>query len=645
MLEESPRKAMVEEVTRLVHADKWQDAAQCYLDHAGVRTKAREDQPYCQNILLALYHWLLDNNGMEEAATLLWSEKLFTPKPRATHDVWKLFDEAAFGLVMGAGSMSKSYTMGVRLFLEWTRDPAWTTVSVVGPSEDHLQRNLFSHLVSLHAQAKLPMPGEVGDLYIGTNRRDRRFSISGVIIPVGQNKKAGRLQGQKRYPRKEKHPVFGELSRLFVFFDELENVPAGIWSDVDNLLSNVSDEETGGLKIFGAFNPSQRDGPVGKRCEPKFGWDSLDADKHYRWTSTRDWEVLRLDALTSENVIAGKTIFPGLQTKAGVDKITRNAGGTNSTGYWTFVRAMFPPSGVELSIIPSGMMKGKRGEFIWLDTPTPCGSCDLALEGGAAAIFGQGLWGLTTGVKLPPSLEFPNGQIRMFKDERGRIVPKYGLQLAKMFALAKGDTFAMKNQIIKLCRTMGIKPEWLVVDRTGHGQGIFDMIKNDWSAAVHGLNYSESATEKKILAEDTLTPKQEYDRAASELWFATRKFFEFEALMISPSVDLEKLIPQLTTRLFRTQGALSRVESKNDYIKRGNVSPDEADMLTLLVHAARLGSGVTLSMSGGAGGPAETDADSASGYHRCDPSNRTDTLDMSEGAASIKEREFSFEGW
>lgn len=643
MLYPGPRKQMASEVTCLVHREKWTEAAQCYLDFTKTPAKAKEDPGWCQNILLALFHWLLNNGGMEEAAQLIWSEKLFNPKPRASQDVWKLFDEAAFGLLMGAGSMSKSYTMAVRLFLEWVRDPEWTTVSVIGPNEDHLQRNLFSHLVSLHAGARLPMPGDVGDLFIGASRRDRRFSISGVVIPIGQNKKAGRLQGQKRYPRTTLHPIFGALSRLFVFFDEVENIPTGIWSDVDNLMSNVTDEEQGGLKIFGAFNPSNRDGPVGKRCEPVFGWDSFDPDKHFRWTSTRDWEVLRLDALHSENVIEGRTVYPGLQTKAGMDRIVRNSGGMNSPGYWTFVRACFPPTGVEMSIIPSGMLKGKRGEFFWLEDPTPVGSCDLALEGGAAAVFCEGKWGLASGYKVTPSLEYPEGREIMFKDAKGHVVPRYALQLSKMEVLPKGDTVVMTDQIKGRCRSAKIKPEWFVLDRTGNGKGVFDLLRNNWSGAVIGLNYSESASDKRILVEDLLTAKEEYDRAASELWFALRKFLEFGYFLIDPGIDLEKLVPQLTTRLYRGQGKMSRVESKQDYIKRGNSSPDEADAVTLLVHAARKASGVILSMTGGAEGEGGV-ADGPS-WHRVDASNRFDTLEGgSDGMPDLTSREFSFGG-
>ncbi|MHC4648557.1 MAG: hypothetical protein ACYTBJ_24125, partial [Planctomycetota bacterium] len=161
----SPHKKMVKQVIPLVHMGRKYEAACVFGEFCGVPIENKPDS--WNTALLNLYHWLLNNNGLEEAAHLLWTPKLFTPDPKCTKDVWNLFDTSNMGLLMGAASMSKSYTMGVRLFLEWTRDPKFTTVQVLGPSADHLERNLFSHLVRLHQNASLPMPGEIGELFIG----------------------------------------------------------------------------------------------------------------------------------------------------------------------------------------------------------------------------------------------------------------------------------------------------------------------------------------------------------------------------------------------------------------------------------------------------------------------------------------------
>lgn len=631
MLTNPAQIKFVSEVTTLLHKDRLREAALCISDFSNLKLRIESDNPAdCMPPLQFLLHYLLNSGGMEEAAQLLWSPRLFNPGAQFTKDVWNLFDTCSFGLIMGAASTSKSYSMGVRLMLEWVRDPQWTNVKVVGPSEDHLQANLFSHLVALHAQSKIPLPGSVGDLFIGMDRRNRLSSISGVIIPIGNVKKAGRLQGAKRKPRPEPHPIFGELSRMMIFLDELENVPDGVWSDLDNVMANVGDGDITGLKIFGAFNPQNQQSQVGKRCEPKFGWSSFDVDRHYRWTSTRDWEVLRLDGERCENVVQGKVIFPGLQTRAGLDNLARKSGGKSSPGYMSMGRGAHPPIGIEMCLIPQGMMGKVRGEFIWLETPTTVGSCDLALLGKASAIFSKGLYGLATGVKFPPNLEFPAGRTVMFKDQSNHIMPRPGLMLEQQMTLPKGDTVAMKNSVVMVCRKSGIRPEHFAIDRTGNGAGVCDLIRNEWSSSIHDVNFSSSSSESKLMAEDTKTCKEEYDRLCSELWGALNKWMEFGVLMIHPQVSLEHLTPQITTRRYRNLGGKVKIESKEDFFSRGGESPDDADSLTLLILAVRRGMSVIPSMTGAGSLLGESDGwdDWAGPDHRVDVTNRSDFLNL-----------------
>lgn len=634
MLADPQESKLAASVAAMVHASDFVTAAREVSDYCRLDLKIEKPStavPVLQHYL----HHLLNSGGPEEAAQMLWTKTQFTPEPQFTRDVWDLFERANTGLVMGAGSCSKSYGFGVRFFLEWIRDPEWTTIQVIGPSEDHLERNLFSHLVSLHKSAKLPMPGEVGELFIGLDRRNQISSIAGLVIPKGNTKKAGRLQGGKRKPRTNPHPIFGPLSRLFIFIDEIENVPGGLWSDIDNILSNVEDEgEVGGFKIFGAYNPTNQNDEVGKRAEPVFGWDSFDIDKHYKWKSKRDWEVLRLDGEKSENVVQGRVVFHGLQTRAGLDKIARNAGGRETAGYYSMGRGAYPPTGISLSIIPPGMITKIRGEYIWYDTPISVGACDLALDGGDAAPFTLGKWGRATGMKLPATIDHPHGQVIMFRDKFQRVIPRWGLQVEKQFVLPKGDTVVMKDGVINLAKRSGVKPNYLCVDHTGHTRGVADLIKHEWSSGIHAVNYSDGASEEKIMQEDTQTCKEAYDRVCAELWFALRAFAEFGYMLISPSMDLTLLAPQLTQRNSKPCGKQTRVEAKRDYMTRtGQASPNEADSLTLLVHAVRRGSGFIPSMVPADADPSEgnEDDDFSSWQYpngvRIDPSNRADFLD------------------
>jgi hypothetical protein len=626
-------KLVTAEIAPLLHKECYRDAAEIVNDCFELGLKIDSEDPKLTLPPLQQWlHYLLDGGGMAEAASMLWTPNIFSAGSQYTKDIWSWFDNTSQGLLMGSSSTSKSYSTGVRLYLEWIRDPDFTSVNVVGPSEDHLEKNLFSGLVSLHDKASLPQPGTVGALFIGKNRRDQLGSIKGVVIPVGKVKKAARLQGTKRKPRPEIHPVFGALSRMYVFLDEFENVPAGIWQDIENVLSQVDEDGGhGGFKILGAYNPTNQQDEVGKRAEPEKGWEAFDIEKDFRWKSKRGWDVLRLDGEKSENVVQDKTVFPGLQTRRGLEALARNSGGKQSAGYYSMGRGAYPPQGIELTIIPPGLLSKMRGEFIWHTDPHDVGSADLALEGGASTLVTLGKFGLASGMKLPPSLLHTKGHTVMFKTGNGQIRPRYGLQADQQFALPKGDTTATAAALIDIFKKAGVRPEWVALDRTGHGAGIADMIRNDWSPAIHDVNYSEGATDGRLMLEDTKICKEAFERMFSELWFGLKYWAEFGYFLVHPSMETwGKLTQQLTQRKFRSQNGRSKVESKKEYLDRGFQSPDEADSLTLFVYAGRMGCGQTLSMKGDSSGSEVQGEEDDEWYNAggvvIDASNRTDSL-------------------
>ena len=604
-----------------LHEDRKVECAHAVARFAGNPVRSINEKQADQ-INFSLLQWCLDNDRYYDAASLLWPEALFTAKPRSTRQVWEMWETSSSFLIQGAASMSKSFAIGVRLLLEWVRDPQYTTIRVLGPSEDHLQNNLFSHLVELHNNASIKLPGTVQSLFIGLDARSRRGSIAGVIVPLGK-KSAAKLQGSKRFPRRKPHPQFGNLSRMFIFMDEMNKIPPGIWSDVDNVLANSKGGDIPGFKIGGAYNPQDQTDQVGIRAEPEWGWESFDMDTHFKWKSKRGWDVLRLDALKCENVIEGREIYSGLQTKEGMEKIIRNSGGYDTPGYYSMVRGAYPPAGKKFSIIAQGMLNRAKAEVLWASSTRPVGGADVALEGGDNAVIATGQWGLARGLKFPPSIEHPEGEEVLFR-RQGKPTFKHILQIENLYTFPKGDTVVMANQIKSLCQKLGIRPEWLCVDRTGNGSGVHDHLKTYWNPAVKGLNFYQGASEKKIMVEDEKVPKDEYLRAVSEVWFSMQKFLEFEYMKFSPSLDTEKLNPQMGGRMF-SPGKLSKVESKKEYCARGNESPNEADAVGLCVYAVRMETDVGLTMSPE---PGETgdEGDDDGNFLYVDCTNRIDYL-------------------
>lgn len=619
-------QTVINEVAGHIHSGQLFDAARTVLRVSGLnkepKTKAEALEP-----ITTLVFGLLAHDRYEDAAKILWTPTLFSAEPYLTRLAWDNIRNYTGVMLMGSASVGKSYGCGVLFFLDWLADPEYTTVKVVGPSEDHLQSNLFSHLVSLHRSASIPLPGRIGDLFIGLDLRNRRASIAGVVIPLGRKRGAGRLQGVHRFARKTPHEKFGVLSRLRVLVDEIEKVPPGIFADLDNLTSNV--EGTYGCKVVTAFNPELVGGPVYQRCEPLRGWNTFDIEKDEVWTSKRGWTVVRLDATKSENVTSGRVLYPGLQTKEGLDELLRKAGGYQSASWFTFGRAVYPPQGTSFTIIPQSFLTEFQAKFFFIDKPRIVGAVDSALEGGDPAKMAVGQWGLASGVRLPPTTKYPEGREVMFQDAAGNITPRHALQIDRIFTIPKGDTVAVAQEIRRACRNLSVEPGWLMIDRTGNGSGVHDWLLNNWSPEVRGVNYSESSTHTKIMAEDSDWCDEAYSRIDTEIWFATRKWIEFGVVKLSDGVETDELYKQFTGRKYLAgagAGGKSKIQSKREYKAEGNESPNEADSVTLLIHCARMASQVTPSMQLDGGDYQPDDDDD--GPVRVDVTNRTDDLDF-----------------
>lgn len=599
LIEEPVRRQLLDQVAALLYEGDWLPAARQVADFTGV--KSPRNNRDAVKLCWELVEWCLSRNHYADAARLLWRPNIFTPEPRSTQMVWDAIDGYCSIFLMGASSMSKSYSCGVYFMLDWVRDPDYTSVLVVGPTEDHLARNLFPHLTRLHREASLPMPGEVSEMFIGKDRRNQSAGICGVVIPRGP-RAAGKLQGAKRFQRSAPHPQFGGRSRLRALLDEIENIPSGVWSDLDNLTSNIdsSPDSVEGLKIVGAFNPKDITSPVAQRAEPPQGWRKLDPDKDEVWTSKRGWRVARLDAEKSENVLQGKEVYPGLQTQIGLAKLAQSCGGKETAGYYTFGRALYPLETMFYAVVSPAVLTEWEGEYLWLAKPRPVAGVDVALEGVDTCTMALGWYGTAMGYKDA------DGKKVLWQTDNGISIARPALQLASFFRFPKGPTMVMAKAVREALEANGVLPQWAMLDRTGNGAGVHDVLRETWNPDIQGANGSESASNLKIIEEDLDIASVLYDRTYSEVWFALSKWFEFGLMKVMPGLpESEALHRELVDRRFEPR-VKNRVEAKKDWRRRQSedISPDYADAAGLLLHCVRKASRVVPSgvTTGGRGG-------------------------------------------
>jgi len=541
---------------------------------ANPERKKRIDAQEASGLLLAyMAHWLKKGH-YQDVARVLWAPELFTTEAESVSRIWRLLPSSSQMIVIGAAACGKSYTAAVWLLLDWLADPFWTCVKVISVSREHAQRNVFAHIKRLHALSAIPLPGDSHSSSIMAND-DPQQGIHLLAIPQGDDGK-GRFRGFHPVPRGKPDDHFGTHSRVRAILDEAEDIPVGVWEGVDNLLSSEHDGEH--VKVFAATNPKDKNSAVLRRAEPPGGWGvgaTMD-DGPYEWKSDLGYDVVRIDGAKTENVSNRRIIFPGMMTWDGFQRYARL--GTGTPEYQTMARGWPPEQGIYTTAIPQHFIDGRIGTFTLFGHTTAVAGLDVAFEGDDSVVLAVGKVGNATAF-----LEHKTGNVEKFAQPRAVIV------VEALYELPKKDTLDLADDVVTTCRDLGIDDEHLAVDRTGNGTGVHDALRAKLGGFVRGVMFGESATTRRILADDGAVPADLYDNVVTEMHFAVRKFLEFGFMAFSPVIDISDVRADLTDRRYRqTTGKKVRLERKADFKARNGRSPDFGDALCLMVHAVRM---------------------------------------------------------
>jgi hypothetical protein len=557
----------------MIERGKITDAANFLCQQGGSDTRVK-DVDEATLAVTSLYHALIENGDWTGAALLRWGKTLFNPDPHSVQLIWKHLCDPTKNkvLIMGCGSSGKTYSTSGWAVLNWSRDPQYTSGKIVSTTAGHAKSNIMSRIKTFHQNSIIPFPGEPeapGIIYPGL---DKSASIMSIAIPEGETGE-GRLTGFHPYPRPEPHPIFGVLSRGFVVIDEADVVAEGLWAGVDNMLSN--EDFTGSIKVVALTNPRLKQNSFAFRAEPEGGWAALDEDAE-EWISREGWQVISLDAAKSENVISKKTIFPGLMTYQGYMNYVRK--GKSDPNYWTYARGKYPPdSTASYNVFSLQSFDNSIGRLMFVGDVTTCASIDPAFaDGGDDAIMTIGRFGNAIG----------------FTDEK-EIYHKFpkvkkALQVEQQIVLLKGRAHEMGDQIIKILRAYGVRPEWVVMDKTGNGRGLWDYLCWQYGE-VTGIEWGSKATETKILREDKEVAAERYRGIAAEMWFAASQWLDFGYIKFSPTMDgFYKLRDECTLRRWKFSQTLQQLEDKATFkAENKGRSCDKSDSFVMLPNIIR----------------------------------------------------------
>jgi hypothetical protein len=532
-------------------------------------------------VLWHFVHGRLESDDYFSALSLLIGFDKYDPRPHFSKVIFDALPRHAKLLMMGCSGSSKTFSVVNWAFADWLRDPENTNIRIGSVNGDHLRGNAWSALVSAYDSSVLPMPGQKQDLFIGIDPKNMESGIQGIIFPQSAAITA-RVKGIKPGRRTKPHPKFGIQKRVRIILDEAAQIPDGVFEDLSSPASAINGPHI--MKIILCGNPDDRQSKFAEFAVPPNGWDSLDLQDSEQWESQFGYHVVRLDGLKSENVIQRKQVYPGIISyDAFLDYLKR---GDSSAAYYTYGRGWFPQGGSSRTIMGTDLLSRQRGEPVFIGKVDNVASIDLAFTMDRAVMY-IGRYGLASGFRDK------DGQLIKFTDRltgEGVPKPRHVLHVEGYFELPQNkDTIHRSRQIIDLCKKLKIDAEFVVLDKSGNGSGVYDYLRMYWGDVL-GIMWGEDSSELKVLADDDpdLKPKDLYDRMSSELWFATKRWLEAGAIYIGCNIPNDPLFKELSSRRYKT-GTRNRIrtESKDDYKARGNDSPDHADSFVMLQQLLR----------------------------------------------------------
>lgn len=484
---------------------------------------------------------------------------------------------------MGSSSSNKTGDLAdTALTLWWTR-PEMTTILIASPYEKATEEGVWAEIIMQFDEAKTHNPSLPGKHRLSDNSIILYDRNPKSIIKVATVDKIGKLVGKKSRD--------SEQGLLVIMVDELPAFEESAWRKflavTKNLWSNpnVLIIATGNFAHtgdgFGVFtDPDERDIPG--------GFDSFDADRHFRWRTKRGGLCLRFDGLQSPNIKAGRDVYPFVTTMAYVTKMASQPGGLSSPDSMRFVRSAPVTSLDEFTITNSDRIRagGALEPVTWTsDAIIKLAYLDPGFGGDDCVLqkFHLGWEALKEGGRR---------QVLALWDS------PYYIPVKVNYRNAAGEIVPVDDQISDAakehCRQHGISDNHFGFDGSLRA-GIVQKLMTRWSVKVQAIDSGGPPTERKISAGDKATWKEKMDRLLSEFWFATASLidsFQLRNLQLSPYAQ-----EQLKTRRWQWSGGKGkgkkRVETKDEYKESLRIqgkpvrSPGEADALCGGVEMAR----------------------------------------------------------
>lgn len=482
------------------------------------------------------------------------------------------FTTRPFVITWGCASSSKSNDYGCFYVLDWGTDPHKTYSVVATTEKGMLLDRTFESILRYHSHLKglrIGWPGKLSKARLAIiNDEDdddnpaaastsTKAQIKGVAVSDGTEDEArAKLQG-------------GHLPYVRQLGDELSQMRKAFMKVRSNLRAGSID-----YRFHGLCNPDHLADLAAQHSVPLKGWTSIDTVNAREWETQYGW-VRHHNGFQSPAVLEpdGATKYPYLINQGQLDEIIKDAGGNEDDPIvWTMARGHPAPQGRQSTVLTPQMYAAYRmGEgVIWRAAPRRIAFLDPAYTGDG-----------------DDCILYP-GEVGWASSEDGNSAAVLTLLFLDPIKLRiEGSSQALvmdqiASQVIEHSRLLRFGPEEFGVDDSGI-QNTGDVLASKFGAGLFRMRNNGVASDLPVSAFDVTPCSDKYYDQITEALYSLRAFAQhgqIRGLVVSAAEDLYN-------RRVNRKGLKHQAETKKDFKKRMQRSPDRGDAALGLVQVAR----------------------------------------------------------
>lgn len=379
---------------------------------------------------------------------------------------------------------------------------------------------------------------------IRTTQKDFAHGLFVVAVAQGDIQKAiDELKG--RHPR-----------RLMVVGDETDSISQAIVDVCANLAIGTEEFQAVWLgNLPSLFNP------LGAMMAPSTGMpvsESLGTE----WVSAKGIKCLRFDGEDSPNLEEGAK-WTGIIGRKDIERIERRWG-KNSPQYWIMVKGLPPPIGAENTVLTEALLFRYNA-------------------------FSSVTWGgkFVSSVLLDPAFGGDRCVIRqMDRGEDADGHTRLFFHAPVILRINAQDTstpaeYQIAKQTMEFCKALGVPPNEFILDCTGTGRGIANVLKAEWSPLIETCEFGGAASTRIISDENPVPANKEYDRKITDLYFTFRAYVEADMIRgLDPETAREFCQREFEIK-GKGEGKRTCLATKQELKSQGHASPDYSDNAVL----------------------------------------------------------------